>query len=216
VIPLGTAPDLEFTAEGVVAMRYSVGPALGFRLGIARAGGGPIESLSLQVQLRISAGGRRYLPEERERLAGIFGQGEQWARSVGSLHWTNVTAVVPPFVDRTSLELPVNLTYDFEVASAQYFQSLETGEIPVDLLFSGTMFYAADGLLQAAMIPWEKETRCQLPVAVWRDAMDAHFPGAAWLRLSRATFDRVQRFRSRHASPDWDHAVNTLLDANDA
>ncbi|HEY4320967.1 MAG TPA: DUF6084 family protein [Gemmatimonadales bacterium] len=209
---VGAAPELTFAVEGVVAMRYSVGPSLGFRLTVGRADGGTIESVLLQVQIRLAAGGRRYQPVEQERLANIFGRGDQWARSVGSLHWTNVTAVVPPFTGHTSIELPVSLTYDFEVTSAQYLQALDDGETPVDLLFSGTIFYLdADGLLQAAMIPWEQEARCKLPVAVWREAMDSHFPDAAWIRMSRATFDQLQLYRAGRAATDWDDPIRTLL-----
>jgi uncharacterized protein DUF6084 len=211
-----TAPDLHFGVEAVVASPYAVGPTVAFRLAISRPDGGTIDSIALQVQLRISAGGRRYLPVERERLANLFGRGDQWSRSVGSLHWTNVTAIVPPFTGSSSVELPVGLTYDFEVSSAQYLQALEGGEVPVDLLFSGTMFYHdEDGLLQAAMIPWEKEARCLMPVAVWRAAMDAHFPDASWIRLSRGAFDRLQRYRAAHPVTDWNQTIDALLDQAD-
>ena len=48
----------------------------------------------------------------------------------------------------------------------------------------------------------------RLPVAVWREAMDAHFPGQAWLRLTASTYDRLAVYRGtsrprrlgRHAS----------------
>jgi hypothetical protein len=211
--PITSAPELDFRVEAVAAWQYAVGPAVAFRVAIARADGGPMDSIALQVQLRISAGGRRYLPAERERLANLFGRGDQWSRSVGSLHWTNITAIVPPFTGSTLIELPVGLTYDFEVSSAQYLQALEAGEVPVDLLFSGTMFYTDEaGLLQAAMIPWEKETRCLMPVTVWREAMDAHFPDAAWIRLSRTAFDRLQQYRARHPVTDWNQTIDALLD----
>src|SRR5215207_4280201 len=49
--------------------------------------------------------------------------------------------------------------------------------------FSGTVFYAgSDGRLQAARISWEQDAQHRLPVRVWRETMDHHFPGTAWLR----------------------------------
>ena len=46
-------------------------------------------------------------------------------------------------------------------------------------------------------VPWHKEATVRLPVAVWREAMDAHFPGQAWLRLSRSTYDDLAIYRGR-------------------
>ena len=34
-------------------------------------------------------------------------------------------------------------------------------------------------------------------VRVWREAMDRHFPGTAWLRLRRDTFDRLHAVKAR-------------------
>ena len=52
---------------------------------------------------------------------------------------------------RSRSTLPVPLTYDFEVATAKYFHGLEDGEIPLLLLFSGTIFVKGEtGLLGRA------------------------------------------------------------------
>ena len=194
-------------------MPHAAAPTIRFRLGIRRADGGAIDSVSLQVQLRIAAERRRYEEDERERLAGLFGRPDQWSRSVRSLHWTNAATVVPAFVGSTEVELPVALTYDFEVAAAQYLHALGEGDAPVDLLFSGTVFYRDPaGRLQAAMIPWDREVRTRLPMVVWRAAMDAHFPDSAWLRLRRRDFDRLRAYRARHALPTWEHVVASLLE----
>lgn len=207
------APDLDFTVAGVDPMPYAAAPTVRFRLRIRRADGGAVDSIALQTQLRIAAERRRYEAGERERLKGLFGQSEQWSRSVRSLHWTNVAAMVPAFVGATEIDLAVPLTYDFEVSAAQYLHALEGGEAPVDLLFSGTVFYRDPaGRLQVSMISWDKEVRARLPIAVWREAMDAHFPDSAWLRLRRKDFDRLQAYRAHHALPTWEHVIASLLD----
>ena len=48
--------------------------------------------------------------------------------------------MVPGFTGSTELDLPVPLTYDMEIGATRYFAGLEDGEVPLLLLFSGTVF----------------------------------------------------------------------------
>jgi hypothetical protein len=41
--------------------------------------------------------------------------------------------------------------------------------------------------------------------------MDQHFPGTAWLRLGRDTFDALYRYRAENAMVSWDEALTRLL-----
>jgi hypothetical protein len=50
-----------------------------------------------------------------------------------------------------------------------------------------------------------------MPVSVWRELVDAHFPGSAWLRCSRETLDALAGFKRRHALPTWDATLSALL-----
>jgi hypothetical protein len=204
--------ELDFAVEGAHAVRHAAAPTLGFSLRVERVGGGRVGGVMLQAQLRIAATRRAYAEGERERLGELFGRPEQWGRSVGSLHWTSVSAVLPPFDDVTVAELPVPVTYDFDVAAARYFHALEDGDVPVELLFSGSAFYEDDGRLQTTLVPWSKEARFALPVAVWREALDAHFPGTAWLRLDRDAFERLRAYRARGGFPTWERALDALLE----
>ena len=100
--------------------------------------------------------------------------------------WTHTNTVVPPFHDQTTVALPVPCTFDFNVAATKYFAALSEGEVPLNLMFSGTVFYeAADGTLQAEQIPWDKEARFWLPVWVWKEMIDLYYPNSAWLCLRR-------------------------------
>jgi hypothetical protein len=65
--------------------------------------------------------------------------------------------------------------------------------------------------LQAAPIPWDREASYRVPVAVWQDAMHSVFGDSAWLRLPRATFDRLCAYRRRLGAPDWGEAIESLL-----
>src|SRR5439155_4061522 len=123
-----------------------------------------------------------------------------------------LTGVVPALKGSTVAEVRVVGTYGLEVAAAGYFGALDGGEVPLELLFSGTVFYAgADGRLQAERIAWTKEATYELPVSVWRETMDRHFPGSAWLRLSRDCYDRLRAYRARNAFASWDDAMAALL-----
>jgi hypothetical protein len=50
-----------------------------------------------------------------------------------------------------------------------------------------------------------------MPVAVWRDLMEAYFPGSEWLRVQRETVQALARFRHVRGLTSWDAAVSTLL-----
>jgi hypothetical protein len=60
-------------------------------------------------------------------------------------------------------------------------------------------------------VPWSKEASYRLPVALWREAIDAHFPNSAWFRVSTHTRDELQRFKAQHALPTWEATMLALL-----
>ena len=144
----GAPPDLTFAVEQVEADRFALAPTLVFKLAIERSGGGTVRSVALNAQIRVAATRRSYDTGEQERLLEVFGPPEGVVTKPAQLPWTTTTVQVPSFEDATVVDLPIACTYDLEVASAQYFHSLEGGEIPLEVLFSGTIFYAErDGQL---------------------------------------------------------------------
>jgi hypothetical protein len=212
VAPLDFAPpQLAFEVEGVDAAEHAVVPTLCFRVRID-AEAHSIRSLALNVQLRIDAARRRYDDEERERLFELFGAPADWGRTLRSLRWTNTSVTVPAFEGATTAELAVPCTYDFDVVAAKYLHAVGDGDVPLELLFSGTIFFAGEGgRLQVVHLPWDREARCMLPVGVWRQALERAFPGTAWLRVRRDVFDRLQAFKSSRALLTWDAALEELL-----
>jgi Family of unknown function (DUF6084) len=120
--------------------------------------------------------------------------------------------VVPAFAGATAVDLPVHCAFDFNVAATKYFAGLEEGEVPLLLLFSGTIFYMAEtGALQATQIPWEKEARYRLPVRIWREMMDIYYPNCAWLCLRRDVFDRLYRYKARQRIPTFEQALERAI-----
>jgi hypothetical protein len=112
--------------------------------------------------------------------------------------------------------MPVTCTYDFDVVAAKYFHALESGEVPLEFLFSGTVFYAGEGGgLQIARISWEKEAQFRLPVRLWKEMMEHYFPNSAWIRLRRDAFNGLYDYKARMSLPTWEAAVEALLRASE-
>ena len=121
------------------------------------------------------------------------------------------TALVPGFTGATEVDLPLPCTYDFEVTGAKYLQALRAGEIPLVLLFSGTVFTRGAAGFAVTQIPWSAETSHRLPVAVWRELMDRYFPGSQWLRLDRDTVAALARYKSERGFLGWEDTLESLL-----
>jgi hypothetical protein len=210
-VPAGTAPELGFTVLACEPLAHAAAPSLRFSLGID-AHGAAVRSVMLDVQIRIAATQRQYDEAEQAQLGDLFGEAHRWADTLRNLLWTQATLVVPPFDGSTVVDLIVPCTYDFDVAAAKYLAGLHEGEIPLELLFSGTVFYAgASGAIQINRISWNAEAAHRLPVRVWRETMDHYFPNSAWLRLDRRAFERLVAFRARNALTSWEAVVDALL-----
>jgi hypothetical protein len=202
-------PTLEFEVEGAQAVRFAAAPTVAFALRIATDR--PVRSLALNTQIRIAPARRRYSERDRQRLVELFGPPERWAETLRTFRWEQVSAHVPPFEEHTAVELAVPCTYDLELATAKYFYALDDGDVPLEFLFSGSIFFSADGALQTAQIPWDREATFRMPARVWKDAMDHHFPDTAWLRVRSDVFERLAAYKARHALPTWDATFEELL-----
>jgi hypothetical protein len=203
--------ELSFDCTGARPDRFAIAPAMSMSLRISEVTGQKIEAIALRCQLRIEPARRRYSAAEAEKLNDLFGDTERWADTLKPVQFTNLSVMVPGFTGSTDIDVPIPLSYDMEIGSTRYFAGLEQGEVPLLLLFSGTIFGSADGKLVVQQVPWSKEARYRLPLTVWREAVDAHFPNSAWLRISTRTLDELQRFKASRALPTWDATVNALL-----
>jgi hypothetical protein len=203
--------ELVFDCTGARPDKYAIVPSMTMVLRISETSGAQVEAIALRCQIRIEPARRRYSPAEAERLTDLFGETQRWADTLRPVQFTTVSVMVPRFSGSTELELPIPLTYDMEIGATRYFAGLEDGEVPLLLLFSGTIFGAADGRLSVQQVPWSKEASYRLPVAVWREAIDAHFPNSAWFKVSTHTRDELQRFKTLRALPTWEATVLALL-----
>jgi hypothetical protein len=202
---------LRFACTGSRPEPHAAGPALQLDLRVEDGTGRRVHAVALRVQIRIDPRPRRYTAEETARLTDLFGEPNRWGDTLQPLQLATVPVLTPSFTNSTTVAVNVPLTYDLDIAAARYLHGLDEGEIPLTLLFSGTMFYAGDTGVQLGLVPWHEEAEHRLPVAVWRAAMDEHFPGSGWVRLRRDTLDRLAAFRSAHTLLSWDNAVERLM-----
>lgn len=203
---------LRFSAAGAEAARGVATPTIDLLVEILADEGFEIRTIDLNAEVRIAALRREYDPAERDRLVKLFGDAAQWPRTLRNLQWLCASLNVPRFSRSTTVRVPLPCGYDVDVAASKYLIALEGGEIPVEVLFSGTVFYCGeDGGLQTAMIPGENQVSLRIPMATWREAVDAAFPDSAWVRMRRDTLNRLQAYRARRALGDWDSVFDELL-----
>jgi hypothetical protein len=212
VISETAVPELRFAVHEAAPLDHAAVPTLAFPLTVVTAGGSEIRSMVLRADLRIALGRRAHDTATRHRLSELFGTPAQWDQAPRSLPWTVVTTVVPSFEGEITVPLHVTCTYDFEVTATKYFHALPDGLVPLDFLFTGSVFYAgADGRLRTARIPWDREAAGSLPTATWKALMQRYFADTTWLRLRRDAFDRLWEYRARHALPSWEDTLARLL-----
>ena len=206
-------PDLSITVETAEVVPFAASPTLAFKLHVANADRAEtIHTVVLRCQIQIEVTRRRYSAPDQEHLRDLFGEPERWGQTLRNLLWTNTSAVIPQFTGVTTVDLQVPCTFDFSVATTKYFNGLADGEIPVYIMFSGSIFYGdPSGALRVTPISWEKETRFRLPLNVWKDMMDAYYPNSAWLCVRRDVFEALHRFKVQRGMPTWEQVFESML-----
>ncbi len=206
-------PDLSISVMNAAAVPYAATPVIAFEMQLQNAD--PEETLYtvvLRCQIQIEVARRNYGAADQEKLRDLFGEPERWGQTLRNLLWTHASVVAPQFTGSKVVSMQVPCTFDFNVAATKYFNGLADGDIPLCLMFSGTVFYADEaGLLRVAPISWDKETRFRLPLKTWRDMMDLYYPNTAWLNLRRDVFDRLLEYKVRHGIPSWEQAIERIL-----
>lgn len=210
--------DLAFSVEHVEVERFAAVPTLVFKLRVTSATPDvKIQNVLVQCQIRIDAHQRRYTASEQDRLSDLFGDSHRWTETLRSLLWTHASLQVPGFETERTIDMPIPCSFDFNVATTKFFDGLQDGQVPLSFLFSGTVFYRnAGGALQMDQIPWSAEATYALPVAVWRDMMNLHYPDGVWLCLGREIFDRVEQYRRDNGLTSWEQSLAALLDRQGA
>jgi hypothetical protein len=203
--------DVTFAVLDVAPEPYAVTPVLTARVGVDASADDPVHAIALRCQVRIEPLRRSYSDDEAAALTDLFGSRERWATTQRTFLWQHCTAMVPGFAGNTTVALPLECTYDFEVTAAKYMQALRGGALPLQFLFSGTIFVKSERGFSVQQVSWDCEDRYDMPVTVWRDLITQHYPNAGWVRLSHETISALAGYKSAQGMLDLDHAVTALL-----
>lgn len=209
-------PTPEFEVLAVEFAQRAASPTLRFRCKVADRSGRDVYTVALTALITVEPAKRSYDERERERLVELFGEPERWGSTTQSFRWAQVDTLVPAFTGETEFTLELPCTYDLEVASAKYFDGLSGGVAPLRVHFNGNVFYSGpDGRLQLLTIPWDCSVRFEMPIATWRQMIDAHYPFRGWIPLDRDTVERLAKLRTERGLPTFDAAVSELLAGGD-
>jgi Family of unknown function (DUF6084) len=206
-------PDLNFQITGVEAVAHGLTPLLHFKLQVTNEPSQEtIHAVMLHAQIQIESPQRAYNAREQEGLTDLFGAPERWGQTLRNRLWSHSNTNVRTFTGSTDATLPIPCTYDLNVTATKFFHALEGGEVPLLFLFSGTLFYATpEGMLQAQQISWNKECQYRMPVKLWREMMEQHYPNTYWFYLHRDSFERLYAYRRRHGMASWEQTIDRLL-----
>jgi hypothetical protein len=206
-------PNLSFRVDSAEAVPFAAQPLLALKLHIEnRNPEETIHTIALRAQIQIEANRREYDAGEKRSLRDLFDQPERWGQTLRPMLWTHASVVIPSFQGCTEADLQVVCTFDFNVAATKYFHAVSEGDIPLNLLFSGTVFYVdAEGALQVSPIAWNSEARYRLAVGTWREMMEFYYPNSAWVCVRRDVFERLYDYKVQHAIPTWEQAFEALL-----
>jgi uncharacterized protein DUF6084 len=204
-------PELVFDCTGAGPERFAAVPTLTFKVRIAETSGDPVHAIALRCQIRIEPQRRRYTPKEADGLLELFGGPERWGETLKPMQFATVSTIVGGFAGSTEIDVQVPCSYDLEVAAGKYFDALADGEVPLLLLFSGTVFSKGEQGFSVQQLPWQSETSWRLPARAWRQLMDLYFPNEGWVRLHREVLDGLRHYKATNAYPTFDAAVSALL-----
>ncbi|HEY1754917.1 MAG TPA: DUF6084 family protein [Bryobacteraceae bacterium] len=206
-------PDLSFQVTGAAPVELAAVPTLGLTLVVKNSiPDEVIHSAALRCQVQLEVTRRNYTPEEKKSLTDLFGEPGRWGQTLRPMLWTHAQATVPSFTASVSIEMQIPCTFDFNIAATKYFYGLEEGDVPLCLMFSGTIYQIDEaGAMLVSPVPWDREARYRLPVQAWRDMMDEYYPNTAWMCLQRDMFDRLYQYKVQHGIATWELAFDRLL-----
>ena len=206
--------ELAFAVVDIQPEPYAAAPQLTARLRITEATGATVHAIALRCQVRILPQRRGYADEEERGLLDLFGERGRWPSTLKSFLWLQCSTMVQGFTGSTEADLALPSTFDFDVAAAKYLNALRDGEIPLELLFSGTVFTKGQTGFGVEQVPWDLEASYRLPVAAWHRLMDQYFPNAGWIRLDREVLTALSQYKSARGLTSWEATVESLLAAD--
>ena len=169
--------DFAFGSTTWSPRRYAAAPQLTARVQIEESLWGRMHAIALRCQVSIEPQRRAYDPEETVGLLTSSAPGTAGRKRSSRSPWMQCSAMVQGFTGSTMIELPMPVTYDFEVTASKYLHQLDDGEVPLRFMFSGTCFTRGESGFGVEQVPWHLEDAYRMPVAVWRDMHESALSG---------------------------------------
>jgi hypothetical protein len=202
---------LAFSVLDIVADRYAATPQLLARMRAEETSGEVVHTMAVRTQIMIEPQRRPYGEHESAGLLDQFGERPRWKDTLKPFLWTFATTMVSGFTHTTEFDLAIPCSYDFEVTASKYLHALSDGDVPIRMLFSGTVFSRGTTGFSVEAIAWDLEATYKLPVAVWAGLMDHFYPNTGWLRLDRDTIAALVRYKGAHGLTTWNEVFGKLL-----
>ncbi|MGH9519920.1 MAG: DUF6084 family protein, partial [Terriglobales bacterium] len=169
-------PAFHFQVEGVAPIAHALTPTLGLRLRVENVSPEPVHSMLLRCQVHIEPASRSYSMSEDKALQAVLAEPAGWGRTLRPFLWQQATLVIGWFTGVTVSEFLLSCAHGVAMAASQYCEALESGDIPLRLLFSGTALCQGERGVEVAPVPWDLEASYRMPAKVWRDCIALHDP----------------------------------------
>lgn len=203
--------DVTFGVLDIRPEPYAVTPTLTAQIGVSSRGQEPVHAIALRAQVRIEPLRRSYSDSEAAGMLDLFGPRERWSDTQRTFLWQHTATMVSGFTGAAQATLPLECTYDFEVAAAKYLHALREKTVPLQFLFSGTVFTRGERGFSVQQVSWDRDDQYDMPVTVWRELIAQHYPDHGWIRLGHDTISALAQFKSEHGLLNLDSAVGALL-----
>ena len=208
--------DLDFTCDEVVADRTPPARPSCSRCGRTETSGARVHALALRCQVRVEPVRRSYCDAEAAKVVDLFGE----RAALGPDDAADAARVPVPGaagVHRRARRstCPCRVSYDIDVAAHKYLAGLEDGEVPLLLLFSGTVFTGSPGRSRSCPCPGTRRPRSGCRSPVWREAMDAHFPRPGLAPARPRRLRPAGAYRGRHGLVGWDDTLTAAAREED-
>jgi hypothetical protein len=203
--------DWTFRVLDIAPAPYAAAPNLTARLRIDEPPGVRVHAIALHCQVRIEPQRRGYDTEDEEGLRALFGDRDRWPQTLKPFQWMQCHTTVQGFTGGTEVDLELPCTYDFDVMGSRFLHAVHDGKVPLNLMFTGTVFTRGEHGFGVLQVPWDSEARYDLPVSVWQDMLAAFFPNQGWIRLDHDVLKRLADYRARHGLVSWEETVTRLL-----
>jgi hypothetical protein len=208
-----STPALDIEVSAAHFERFAASPTLVFGARITERANRPIYTIALRCQINVDPARRRYDAASRVRLSEQFGEPERWGATTKSFMWARVDVLVPSFEGATDFDITVPCSYDLEITATRYLRGLSDGAVPMSFHLSGSVFYkSSTGELRITQVPWDMDVRYELPLSVWNDMMEHHYPNSGWVRFERKTLDRLLQYKAERGMTSLDACLIGLLE----